>query len=142
MGILGSSICLIAMTLYVTYFLKARKLGKTLSSKTNRMNTMLFRALNIQFLIVEVTWATPGLIIGAVLVLRFEYASFIAQICLFFPLFYPIFEILALLYFVTPYRNFIKGCLDRILLKIGMKKVMPNTSPYFINNTIAQGLHK
>jgi hypothetical protein len=135
MGILGFVMYSIVIVLYGLYFVKVRKLGKSLSSKTNQMNTMLFRALNMQISIIVVSWTMPGIIMVVVLVSKIEYANFIIQICLFFPLLYPIFEIMAILYFVKPYRDFITSCLNRILLSIGVKKVTPNVAIGFITNT-------
>lgn len=92
------------------YMVKARQLKKTSkSNKIFKMNVMLLYALLAQCTYMQLCWCNLAFILGGLIYSQYGYGSLIAQIYGFFPMFYPILEIMALFALVKPYRVYIES---------------------------------
>ena len=86
---------------------------------------MLFRALNIQYIIIMLFYSGPAFSIVFIITTRIKYANFLAQLCLMELMIYPILELSVLLYFVKPYREFIRTKFNRLMNVIGLNRFQP-----------------
>ena len=139
LGILILSIWLYVIVLRLLYFFQSYKLRKTLAAEASELNRMLFKALLIQMFVIAVGWVIPFVIMIEVVIFKIRYASFIAQICLFFLMVYPIMEVIVLLYVVKPYREFILKIIHEMLVKLRLKTSSEIEPILFINPVAPNG---
>lgn len=96
---------LLGAIIYIMYLRKAKELG-TITGLA-KMNKTLFRALTAQIILMLVNFFIPLIVLDIAIYVRLNYANFIGQLTFFVFILYPINEILALMYFVKPYREFV-----------------------------------
>jgi hypothetical protein len=98
------------------YYYKERQIRQQLvQSKSREMNAMLFRALTIQLAMIVCLFFCPIGMIELISILHLNYASFYAQLALFPILLYPILDVVILMYFVKPYRTYVKELYKTVL---------------------------
>jgi hypothetical protein len=90
------------------YMYKAKSLKKTSSKKITQLNITLFFTLLVQITMIQFTWVNLFWVFGGLIIFRVKNGSLIALIYSFVPLFYPILEISTLIYFIKPYRVYVK----------------------------------
>lgn len=101
---------------------------KNLSSHTIQMHKYLVKAIYTQLLICGVCVTTPVVVLLLVSLLKLEYGNEIVMIGSWLLLFYSIGDILALLYFIKPYRMYVKKLLNlRGYLSPPNNQVAPKT---------------
>uniref|UniRef100_A0A914D729 Uncharacterized protein n=1 Tax=Acrobeloides nanus TaxID=290746 RepID=A0A914D729_9BILA len=100
------------------------------------MNKMLFKAIMIQGALIWIFGAIPSTILGAMVAFQIPSGNLVAQICMFMPLFYANLDALTLLYFIRPYRDYIKKMFGNFLIWIRLKKVAPSSAPIMDTNVL------
>lgn len=109
----------IGLILLYIYYQMLKEYKKTFSTTTYKNQLMLFKALAIQLIDAFIFIIIPFAIVGFCASSRFKYSSYEALVALFFTCFHGIVDILALIYFIKSYRQFIFK-----LIKAIMKEIM------------------
>uniref|UniRef100_A0A914CLQ9 Uncharacterized protein n=1 Tax=Acrobeloides nanus TaxID=290746 RepID=A0A914CLQ9_9BILA len=86
---------------------------------------MLFLALTIQLAMIVVLFFLPVGILEMMALTQFNYASLYEPIALFPILLYPIIDVIVLMYFVKPYRTYVKELYGKFLRMMRLKKTEP-----------------
>ena len=98
----------ILMGTLLWFYSRQLKFVKNSLTKNNRnLQTMLFRALVAQMLVLFIFLIIPFEIVCSQFIFLIRNGSFIASICLLIASFYTICDIMVQFYFITPYRNWI-----------------------------------
>jgi hypothetical protein len=113
------------VTTYGFYFFKYKALSKTLSIQTQKMSKMLNRTLHIQLIAYSISVGIPLCIIGAMYFLRIANANLIVHVCIASMTIYPILEIFTLLYFIKPYKEYMKFLMNKIMVMLKLRKTQP-----------------
>jgi hypothetical protein len=92
---------------YIIYFLRSLKIKETLSELTRKTFNMLFRVLNIQMLVLGITFLLPGFAVYSVQLLQLKHISQFTIIILVPFSFHHTIDFLCQMYFVIPFRRFI-----------------------------------
>lgn len=100
-----------------------------MSAFTANLNKTLMRALHVHIGMVVVFLVTPALILYVIVLWGNESQNYINEILLLVLSSHSLFDIPAMLYFITPYRRYISGVLQDILIKLKLKNaVVPITT--------------
>ena len=107
------------------YLLKVHHLSHA-SNSTAKLNKMLFLALLAQSAIIYV-WVGFFYVILFFLFYKLPYGVLISQLVSSTTLFYPTLEIMVLLYFIKPYRQYVKEIVEKLGLLGCVKTILHGT---------------
>lgn len=104
---------------YIFYYYKERELRKKMmSTKSQELNTQLFRALTVQLVLIVTFFFIPILVTEIFVFFQMDYGNFYIQLALMPILLYPILDVAVLMYFVKPYRIYVKELYRKCLKNI------------------------
>lgn len=127
--LLATAACLASMGgLYWIYIARTKKLEKRLAEKTRRINRMLAKALMAQIVVIVTFCLFPVVAVITLVLLKIQNASFYSLLIMFIPILYPIADASTMLYFITPYRRFVKDIAKPILRKCGLFRFFKENS--------------
>lgn len=106
-------------TVYVIYYRQTKELKKKSSTKTDRMNSMLFRALNVHLCLVIIFLIVPLFAFYGLMLSKLNVANMYIEIVLNIAVFHSIADFFAIIYFIRPYRMFIIEILAKFLRNFG-----------------------
>jgi heme/copper-type cytochrome/quinol oxidase subunit 2 len=101
-------------------YLKKQNMPQT----TMKLNKMLMKALIIHICIIIVFLVIPAMVLFAIMLLGNEKQNVILEIIIVIFTWHSLFDIPAMLYFITPYRKFIWKVLWNALQTVGLDKFM------------------
>ena len=99
---------------------------QNMSNATMNSNRMLMRSLLIHVVIIVVFLVIPVMMFIGIAVIGNDEYNIILEVILVLFTCHSIFDIPALLFFIKPYRVFIRGILLNALRKVGLDKFLQN----------------
>jgi hypothetical protein len=113
---------------------------QNMSNATMNSNRMLMRSLLIHVVIIVVFLVIPVMMLIGIAVIGNEEYNIILEVILVLFTCHSIFDIPALLFFIKPYRVFIRGILLNALRKVGLDKFLQNDQVIVIQVQSSTGI--
>lgn len=111
-------IAFIGLILLAIFYRLLQGYKKVLSTNTYKNQLMLFKALAIQLIDAVIFIVVPFIIVGFCASSRYRYSSYETLAAIFSICFHGIVDIMALIYFIKPYRQFVMKMVKTIFNEI------------------------